>query len=149
MNISFKLLSLRNLEFVRLLRNENREWFINSREIDPIAHAMWFALENLGNLNLVIYLDSYEPVGFISLYNITPDGRANIGRMMVSSNHKHQGIMTRAIIKVFALCQEFFGIYELVLEVKNSNVIARTLYTKLGFTTYGFTKDTTIMRKRF
>jgi RimJ/RimL family protein N-acetyltransferase len=149
-HISFEPLSYRNLEFVRELRNQNKEWFMDSKEVLEEEHRQFFReTTQSGDINLVIRDNTTtERVGFISIYNITPDGHANIGRMMVKDSHQHQGYMLAALIKAFDLCH-YFDIRQLVLEVKASNVPARSLYTKCGFVTEGFTRDTIIMRKRF
>lgn len=152
MAIHFELLNRQNLEDLRKLRNENREWFINSKEISYEEQWVWFL--NRGYITqefIFLIKDSNLPnkyIGAISLYNVNSDGHfANIGRMMVANEFKHQGYMKRAMILMFEFAQKFLGIRELTLEVKNSNIIARDFYTKMGFITYGITKDTLIMRK--
>jgi RimJ/RimL family protein N-acetyltransferase len=148
MTIHFELLGVGDQEFLRSLRNENRLWFMDSREINQEDQYSWIRdYKRLKELNLII-LDSSnnEKVGFISVYDICED-YAKIGRMITAQGFKHKGYMKYAMIKAFKLAKEFFGIKELILEVKSSNIIARDLYTKMGFITYGFTKDTLIMRK--
>ncbi len=148
MHIHFRVLSYKDTEWLRILRNKNKGWFLNPNEIHPYSHLDWFFTSvKRGDVNLLIYNELNEPIGFISVYEITPDGYASIGRMMVDENHRHKGYMTRTMIKVMELCKNFYDIKELRLEVKAENVIARELYTKMGFTVQGFTKDTYIMRK--
>ncbi len=148
MRLNFSLLNKGKLEWLRNLRNQNKEWFINNRIIEHEDHVLWFQRSTqTGDLNLVIHdEESGEAVGFLSIYNIYGEC-ANIGRMMIDDKYKHQGYMGRAIIKAFDLAKIYFGIHYLVLEVKNENVIARDLYTKMGFVTYGFTSHTLIMKK--
>lgn len=149
MDIQFELLSKGTSEFLRVLRNENRKWFSDEREISQESQWEWVISPNrMKELNLIIR-DSVnrEKVGFISLYDISPDGYATIGRMMMVNYFKHQGYMKRAMIKVFELAKKFFGIRELVLTVKKENIIAVDLYNKMGFMTHGFTDKLYIMRK--
>lgn len=151
MAIHFELLNRNNLEALRKLRNENREWFIDSKEISFEDQYQWFVDRSKFTNDLIfLIIDnniSYEYIGVISIYNITKDGLANIGRMMIADKFKRKGYMLRSLILMFELAQRFLGIKQLTLEVKSSNVPARELYTKVGFITYGFTKDTIIMRK--
>lgn len=151
MNIHFENLSYKNLEFVRQLRNQNRAWFMYSEEVNEAGHGNWFRRTvQSGDVNLII-VDSNTriQVGFISIYNITPDGHATIGRMMVDDSYKRKGYMLRALVKVLVLASEYYHIHEITLEVKKSNIPARDLYTRFGFVTIGFTNETLIMRKRF
>jgi RimJ/RimL family protein N-acetyltransferase len=147
MPLSFEVLGRRHLDWLKDLRNNNREWFIDSKLIlHNEMQELWFRLSSArGDLNLVIK-DEGQLVGFISVYNISGD-IANIGRMMVDNKFKHQGYMLKSLIKVFEICKKHLGIAELVLEVKNENIIARDLYTKMGFVAFGLTSRTVIMRK--
>lgn len=149
MDIHFELLSRGTSEFLRNLRNENRQWFSDTKEINLESHAIWMNAPNrLKELNLIIKdSGNGEKVGFISVYDISPDGHAIIGRMMIVNTMKHQGYMKRAMIKVFELVRKYFGIRELVLTVKKENVIAVDFYIMMGFLTYGFTDKLHIMRK--
>lgn len=148
MDIHFEMLSRRSSEFLRTLRNENREWFSDDRELSLESHLMWIdSPARMKELNLIIKdAENKDKVGFISIYDISND-YATIGRMMVVNTAKHKGYMKKAMIKAFELARRFFGIKELTLTVKKSNIIARDLYTKMGFMTYGFTDKLLIMRK--
>lgn len=148
MDIHFELLSFIDSNLLRELRNENKHCFLDTREISIEEQHRWVKdIKRLRELNLFI-LDSSnnEKVGFISLYDICRDC-AKIGRMMMLRDYRHQGYMKRAMIKVFRLAKDFFGIKELLLEVRQENIIARDLYVKMGFVTYGLTKEFLIMRK--
>lgn len=147
MKLSFEVLSTRHLDWLRSLRNQNRKWFLDSREIEKQNQEVWFrASSNNGDLNLVIKGEEEEKrVGFISVYNIK-NNTASIGRMMIDDEFKHQGYMERAMIYVFDICR-LLGLKTLSLEVKHENTNARSLYTKMGFVTYGYTPGTITMRK--
>lgn len=150
MGIRFELLNHRHLEWLRNLRNTNREWFFNKDEIkEPELQQLWARISSdRGDLNLVIFdTNTDERVGFISLYEISPGGLAKVGRMMTVEHFKHQGYMQKALIKVCDIAKNHLGIKELTLEVLNSNIIARDFYVKMGFVTYGLTSEYMIMRK--
>lgn len=149
MDIIFELLSKGTSEFLRVLRNENRKWFSDEREISPEAQWEWIINPNRQKeLNLIIKdSENRDKIGFISIYDISLDGHATIGRMMTVNSFKHKGYMKRAMIKAFRLAKEYFGLKELVLTVKKENVVAVDFYTKMGFMTYGFTDKIYIMRK--
>lgn len=122
---------------------------MDDREITPEMEVSWFKESSRnGDLNLVIKSVSGDRVGFISVYDISIEGRAVIGRMMTDDKFKRQGYMEYALIAVIELCREFLGLEELSLQVKKDNIPARDLYVKFGFITYGLTTDTLIMRKR-
>lgn len=149
MKLYFEVLGRRHLEWLRNLRNQNRQWFMDNRELSPIDQTLWFGRScDSGDLNLVIKSMDGERVGFISVYDISIEGRAIIGRMMTDDKFKHQGYMERALIEVLTLCKDLLGIEELSLTVKKENIPARDLYVKFGFITYGLTTETLIMRKR-
>lgn len=142
----FEILGRRHLEWLKNLRNQNKEWFMDSQQVDIEETETWFRnSSNAGDLNLVIKNEE-ERIGFISVYNIF-GGVANIGRMMIEDKYKHQGYMERAMIHVFDICRNQLKLDELTLEVKASNIIARDFYSKMGFIVRGFTADTYIMRK--
>lgn len=147
MKLSFEILGRRHLEWLRCLRNQNREWFMDTKIIThPEMQELWFRLSSgTGDLNLVIKNEE-ERVGFISVYNISGGG-AVVGRMMVDDKYKRQGYMEKSLVNVFDICKRYLGIEELRLEVKGANIPARDLYTRLGFVTYGITQETLIMRK--
>lgn len=146
MKLTFEVLGRRHLDWLRNLRNENRGWFLDSREVNAIDEGLWFRYStDTGDLNLVLK-DGEERIGFISIYN-TSGGGAVVGRMMVESKHKRKGYMEKALINIFDICRRYLGIEELRLEVKKENLPARDLYCKLGFLTFGITQETLIMRK--
>lgn len=148
MKSHFEVLGVRHLGWLMDLRNQNREWFMNTRELKPEDQDNWFKQSsNAGDLNLVIKTFEGDRVGFISVYNFY-HGVATIGRMMVDDKFKHQGYMESALINTIDICKRYLGIDELTLEVKKANIPARELYSKFGFVTYGITKETLIMRKR-
>jgi RimJ/RimL family protein N-acetyltransferase len=150
--LTLEPLGKRHLEWLRCLRNANREWFNDSRLIETHEQQYrWFREStDRGDLNLVIRdADSDDLVGFISVYEILPGGSAVIGRMMIGEKFKRQSYMERAIIRVFDICKYAMAMSHLNLEVKSENIPARQLYSKLGFVDYGFTANTRIMRKIF
>lgn len=148
MKSHFEVLSAKHLDWMTNVRNQNREWFMNSQPVEFKDTETWFekSTDN-GDLNLVIKTFGGDRVGFISVYNISPDGSATIGRMMVHDKFKHQGYMEGAMIGVLDICKRYLGIESLTLEVKKNNIPARDLYCKFGFVTFGITRDTLIMRK--
>lgn len=150
MALTFEVLGRRHLDWLMNLRNQNRKWFMNSEEITFDRQCGWFKNSSeSGDLNLVMVdPDSYDRIGFISLYQFNGGG-ATIGRMMTDDKFKHQGYMEKAMIKVFTICTHILGLHSLTLEVKRENLIACDLYVKMGFTTIGITQHTYIMRKIF
>lgn len=148
MALIFKVLGKRHLTWLTALRNQNKEWFLNTKYVDISDTENWFKESSeKGDLNLIIEdISSDERVGFISLYNMY-GGSANIGRMMIDDKFKRQGYMEKAMCKIFDIAKNTLGLDHLVLEVKNENLPARQLYARLGFVTFGFTQNTCIQRK--
>jgi RimJ/RimL family protein N-acetyltransferase len=100
--ISLEQITRKHLEFVRKLRNENRQWFFNKRIISKAQQLEWY--KHLDHNFSIILLDGV-PIGTISEHHVhnveilhrTYVGIYEIGNLMLDKKHQGKGYMTEAI----------------------------------------------------
>lgn len=108
-------------------------------------------LENKIAIYIVAIADE-RVLGYIGLWNIC--GGADIIDVAVHQDFRRQGIAEGLLKAMIAECQKQ-EVFEINLEVRASNVPARSLYKKLGFEENGLrkryyenTEDAILMQKR-
>lgn len=79
-----------------------------------------------------------EVVGYVGLWNIC--GTAEIIDVAVHQDYRRQGVAKRLLEAMIDECERQ-GIFEINLEVRESNSGARELYKKLGFLENGLRKN--------
>jgi len=129
---------------------ENSRWFLTSQTITAEGHEKWLAQQSASgkHFNWLIQLNGGTPVGMIAVYNLDPSiGTAEFGRLLIGEREiLGKGIGREASELAIALSASA-GLSELYLSVLKSNVKARALYDKLGFTVTSEDETTTAMRK--
>ncbi len=105
---------------------------------DPWSKASFEEAINSKNTT-VFYVsdDSGNIVGFSCLLMI--DLEAEILNIAVDKNSRNQGIGSLLATHIINICRSN-GVEDIFLEVRNSNVSARALYNKMGFTEIGIRK---------
>ncbi len=87
----------------------------------------------------VLAFDSDTPIGLINAIegfsSFACQPLVNIHDVVVLSSHRGRGIAAQMFAEVETIARER-GACKLTLEVLDGNVAARTLYQRLGFTTY-------------
>lgn len=83
-----------DIEFARMMRNANRDSFIDNREVSAEQQAEWFAaLQNKPHVDFrIIWLDGVR-VGTMSA-TTHPDGSREIGNGTVHDDYRGRGIAT-------------------------------------------------------
>jgi ribosomal-protein-alanine N-acetyltransferase len=92
------------------------------------------------NRNSVYFIaELYKKViGFIVLWNVLDEG--HILNIAVLEEYRNKGIGKKLLDTIFKSLKTA-GITDYYLEVRKSNISARSFYTKNGFTDKGFRKD--------
>lgn len=90
----------RDLEAVRLLRNESRRWFFFDGEIDADMQRRWF--ERLATLPVVFYVIEIDGavVGTASLTE-TPEG-LEVGNLLLDPAVRGRGLMRQVVAELTA-----------------------------------------------
>ena len=90
--------------------------------------------------NLALYLVAKienKAVGYVGVWKILNEG--HITNVAVHPDYRNQGIAKALVSELLLLCMKE-GIDSFTLEVRESNIIAQTLYKKLGFVEAGIRK---------
>ena len=124
-----KPLEREHLEFVRALRNANRQWFFNTKPVTEEQQGEWY-VKYLKSTMLfwVIYYDD-RPVGTISQ---TPNPRLDmsfyeIGNLMLLPSYQGKGIMQKAIQSIMKPNQFYTA------HVKSNNTASLRVFKNAGF----------------
>ncbi|HEX6162034.1 MAG TPA: GNAT family N-acetyltransferase [Vicinamibacterales bacterium] len=119
-----------DLEFLRQLRNAERRWFFDQREVTPEAQAAWHRglAANPNNHWYLVRVDE-RPAGCFSI-KVGEDGRAYVGSILLAPEFRGQGVMTRAMAAAMAQ----LGDLRYYTEVLHDNDPSLDLFKRLGFT---------------
>lgn len=130
-DIEFALMSMEDIDDVMVVENLSfpvpwsREAFIG--EISGNAFAVYIAAKCEGKV-----------VGYAGMWKIFDEG--HITNIAVHPEYRRNGIGARLVEQLIASARER-GIKRMTLEVRKSNIAARNLYEKFGFTAAGIRKE--------
>ena len=130
----------KSLGFVRNLRNENREFFLNSNYISKKNHKKWYknAIKKRNEFNYLLKKNG-ENIGFGSIYNIDEDKKtADVGRLMIQEKFRGLGYGKLLLRRLEEFAFGELMLAELRLTVLKDNKMAYYLYKKEG---YGFGRE--------
>lgn len=138
-NVRLSLIEHEDIEELRLLRNANRKFFLNSSIITKEQQEMWYNNYKTKNSDYMFKVTTLSNpkkiVGMVALYDIRHDlKQCEFGRIIID----HEKIqMPNAGTKVtMAACEIAFtqlGMQRVVLEVLADNIRAYKAYLKAGF----------------
>lgn len=83
-------------------------------------------------------LNGEKAVGYVMMYNAADEGE--IANLAVTKEMRRQGIGETLMEHAIALAKDN-GVATMYLEVRSSNIGARSLYEKLGFSPIGIRKN--------
>ncbi len=131
-----------DLEPARLLRNQNRDCFLDTREISPAGQECWFAgyLENPAECMFSVYRQEAW-IGTAALFRME-ETEAECGRFMIDKTAAPERGMGRETVE--AVCRIGFGqlgLIRLYLSVYEDNLPAVNCYRSAGFRVYGHFQD--------
>lgn len=85
-----------HIEALRILRNNNREYFFNKKLITPARQESWFnSLESNKDVQFYVVEENKLVIGSLSLKK-TPEG-IEVGNVILDNNFRGKGIMTNLI----------------------------------------------------
>lgn len=83
-------------------------------------------------------LSGEKPVGYVMMYNAADEGE--IANLAVTKEMRRQGIGEMLMEHATAMAKDN-GVVTMYLEVRSSNIGAKSLYEKLGFSPIGIRKN--------
>lgn len=128
-----KEIEYNDLENLRLLRNEYRQYFINQDLISSEQQRKWY--EKYLKTNDIVFSVFFEEEwsGCVSLYNKQDDNSfVEFGRFMLKNKtHKGLGKYVANLACQYAFAQ--LNVQSIILEVFVDNLKAINVYKKVGF----------------
>lgn len=135
--LSFKPLGKEDLEYIRIIRNKNKNAFLNNRTIGPTHHAKWYKSYKLNCCDVIFVVKDYyadERVGMLSIYDLNMvDQTCKIGRFIVEEEVRDGGIGSQMTKFAIEFAERVFKVHRILLEVKARNEIAHHIYKSSGF----------------
>jgi RimJ/RimL family protein N-acetyltransferase len=129
-----------DLEFLRRLRNQERDWFFDRTEITTEAQQVWHAnLAKNPDTHWYMVRADDAPAGCFSI-KVSGDGRAELRCILLSPEFRGQGVMTRAIQRAM---EELGHHLRYFAEILPNNEASLSLFSRLGFTTRFVTVERT------
>lgn len=140
--LSLRPLCEADVEKLRVLRNRNRESFVNSAEVTPEGQTQWYRryLEKDGDYVFSVFFRE-RWIGSVSLYDVCGE-TAEFGRLLIDRQAAGRGGL--GVEATTAACDAGFrelGLKTIRLEVYTDNVPAQITYLKAGFQVTGMTDD--------
>ena len=118
-------LSRTDLDTVRRLRNANRQWFFDSREVSAADQAKWFDGLSDRPVEFFVIEDDDRVVGTISLS--ARGDEVEVGNLILDPAARGRGLMRQAV----SLLSSKPGVY--FAEVKSDNESSLRVFRACGF----------------
>ena len=115
-----------DLEFARVLRNANREFFFYDAEISPEQQREWFRTLGLKPIDFFVIEDGGVVVGTISAKH--SPGWVEIGNLLMTPAARGKGLMRQAVSQLTTAPGRYFT------EVKPHNQRSLAVFRANGFT---------------
>lgn len=134
-SVVLKPISAKDLEFLRCLRNENRQYFLNNTYITKSDQIKWFKIyKKKDNDRMFILVDGKKKIGMGAIYNIDNKNKsAEIGRFVIGAVYQRKGYGGILLRKIQKAAFEELGLKKLRASVFSDNKKAISLYKKNGF----------------
>jgi len=126
MPIEIRRLTQDDLEFVRMLRNANRQWFLHCEPITPEAHRRWYR-EIQADEQVTFYLlwIDNRRAGTFSL--IDRGDVVVVGNLLLARPYRGTGLMTAALRQMIEPNRTYLA------EIKPDNDRSLAVFARLGF----------------
>ena len=128
-----------DLERVRLLRNQSRASFFDSREISEVRQRDWFESLPSKPISFFVIEEDGMVVGTISVTVRVDDHE--IGNIILDPAYRGRGLMRRAVAQLTAAPGDYFA------DVKAGNTPSLNVFRATGFSEEP-AGDVVLMRKR-
>lgn len=142
-SVVLRPLEEKDIEELRVLRNKNQEFFLNSLQITPEQQKGWFRhyLEKDDDVMFAVELAEKpgEFIGAIAIYNIDRNtGTAECGRTVIDKEKAPiKGIGTEVTASVCHVAFSQMGIRKIVGEILKSNERIMKVDKRAGFVVVG------------
>lgn len=135
--IILKPLEEKDIESLRVLRNQASKFFITQKYITKEQQKQWYKTylykQNDYMFKVVLCSNPNEFVGAVALYDVDKEkGTAEFGRIVVD-NKKAQGIGKDIVNAICKFGYEELGLVKIVCTVFKDNEKAVQIYKKIGF----------------
>lgn len=128
MKISYSLMAFEDVDGVHRI---SQEAFSLPWTRDAIQNEVF----NLNSQYIIARNDfTNEVIGFVGVWIIA--GEASIINIAVDKKYRKLGIGTSLLNHLFKLCTDM-NCHDITLEVRESNILAQSMYSKMGFVEEG------------
>jgi RimJ/RimL family protein N-acetyltransferase len=135
-SIELEPLTRENIEYLRVLRNRNKKWFLDSVDIASEEQEIWFSkyVNNKKDFMFQSIYDGYI-IGFVGICNVDLlNKKAELGRLIVDCDKTKKHGIGREIVKCACnIAYTQIELNELYLVVYDNNIAALITYLKSGF----------------
>lgn len=142
--VTLRPLEREDIEFVRVLRNQNKGRFLCSQEISEPAQQKWYDryLKEPGDCMFAVCFQE-RCVGAVAIYQVDTDAKtAEFGRLMIDREAAGVGgLGVSATIAACEIAHKQLGVNTIALEVYEDNEAAKATYQRAGFHPVGTTCD--------
>lgn len=123
--IAIKSITEADLEFARELRNANRQWFCDAREVSRAQQREWFErLQCCPQVDFRLIYHGSRKVGTISAIDIAEG--AELGNVIVIPEVRGQGFGIEA---VSLMCSQYQNCFARIFD---DNVVSQALFAHCG-----------------
>jgi len=130
--LRLRLVRREDEDFLREIRNKNRQFFFNKRIVGKKRHHDWFAKELQKNDSFIYIIEEKcKAIGTISLTNIT-DIDAELSRFVVWECYRGCGYGKATLDKFKRLAKDF-DLEKIYLYTGTNNSDAQFFYARNGF----------------
>lgn len=152
--IRIKTICQEDIEYIRQLRNKNKNYFLYSEEISKRDQIKWYEKYTKDKTDYMFIIsrlinDEEIKLGVAAIYHIDSIKReCEFGRIIVDRENVCQKGMGVVITKsICDIAKEFFHIASVRLEVFDDNEPAKKTYIRAGFEINGYLCDTNTKKR--
>lgn len=149
--INLRLASNKDKEFLRNIRNRNKEFFFKKDYITKSQHEKWFKKQLASNKDFIFIIELFEDkkklrIGTISSVNADfKQKKTEFGRFIITEKFRYLGFGKLVVKKFREICKNV-GISKISLYLRKDNSLALDFYLRLGFKIFKKTKEKIYMR---
>ncbi len=134
-DVTLRPLEKKDLKFIRRLRNENRQFFLDSGYISTQSHKQWYEkyLKKTDDRMFILEKNA-TPIGCGAIYRIDQrKQKAEVGRFIIDKPERKKSYGNILIQKIEEIAFNKLGLQQVYLEVLENNKQALDLYNKAGY----------------
>ncbi len=126
--ITLRPIAKEDQEWARMLRNNNRKFFFDTRVISPSKQQAWFQA-----LSYHFFVIEYkgERAGTVGVRNV-PGGH-EVNNVLIDKKYRRKGLFKQAL----TILEKTYGT-PLYVDIQTNNLGAIRAYKRLGFTPFAY-----------